>query len=53
MLLNVAGTIVNVLYGMVTCEAVLPSMCCGSNVDIWLTCSGNGAGPDIMMNLGP
>ena len=48
-----ADTIANVLGGMVTCETVLNSMYGGSNVDIWLTCSGNGAGSNIMMDLGP
>ena len=38
---------------MVTCETVLMSMFGGGNVEIWLTCSGNGAGSDIMMSLGP
>ena len=52
MLVNVAGTIANVLGGIVTCENVLMSMCNGSNVDIWLTCSGNGAGSNITWILG-
>ena len=39
------GTIANILGGVVTCETVLTSMCVGGNVDIWLTCSGNDAGP--------
>ena len=38
---------------MVTCETVLAIMCGGGNVDIWLTCSGNGAGSDITMDLDP
>ena len=33
-LLNVAGTIANVLSGMVTCETVLISMCGGGNEEI-------------------
>ena len=36
-----------------TCGTVLMSMCSGGNVDIWLMCSGNGAGSDIKMDLGP
>ena len=36
-LLNVAGTITNVLNGIVTCEIVLTSMCSSCNKDIWLT----------------
>ena len=48
-----AGTITNVIGSMVTCETILMSMCDGSNVDIWLTCSGHGAGFDITMDLGP
>ena len=39
-----ADTIANVLGAVVTFEAVLVSMCGSGNVDIWLTCSGNGAG---------
>ena len=48
-----ADTIANMLDGMVTCETVLTSMCGVGNVDIWLTCSGNGTGSDITMDLGP
>ena len=48
-----AGTVANVLGDMVTCETVLTSMCGYGNVDIWLTCSGNGVGSDITMDLGP
>ena len=53
MLLHVAGTIANVLGSMVACETVLTCMCAGGNVEIWLSCSGNGAGSDITMDLGP
>ena len=52
-LFNVAGTIANVLCGMVTCQTVLMSMCGSGNVDIWFTHSGNGAGSNITMDLGP
>ena len=47
-----AGNIANVLDGMETCEIVLTSMCGGGNVDILLTCGGNGVGSDSMMDLG-
>ena len=47
-LLNIAGAIVNLLEGIVTCEIVLTDMCGGGNVDIWLTCKGNGAGSNNM-----
>ena len=33
-LLNVAGTIANILGGIVICEIVLTNMCSGGNVDI-------------------
>ena len=36
---------------MVTCETVLTSICGGGNVEVWLTCSGNGAGSNITMDL--
>ena len=52
MLLNVVGTIANDFGGMVTCETLLISMCSGGNVDIWLTCSRNGAESSIKMDLG-
>ena len=33
-----------------TCEIVLTNMCGGGNVDIWLTCKGNGVGSNSMMD---
>ena len=45
--LNAVGTIAVVLGGMVTCETVLVSICGGGNVEIWLTCNGDGAGSNI------
>ena len=36
-----------------TCEIVMTNMCGGGNVDIWLTCKGNGAGSNTMMDWGP
>ena len=53
LLLNVAGTVANVLCNMVTYETILMNMCGVGNVEIWLTCSGNGAESDITMDLGP
>ena len=48
-----AGTIANVHGGMMTCETVLTRMCSGGNVDVWLLFSGNGAGSDITIDVGP
>ena len=36
-----------------TCEIVLTNMCGGGNVDICLTCRGNDAASDTMMDWGP
>ena len=47
-----AGTIANVLSGMVACGIVLMSMCGGGIVDIWLIFSQNDAGSDITMDMG-
>ena len=51
-LLKVADTIVNVLEGMVPSEIVLTNMCGDGNVDIWLTCRGNGAGSNTTNGSG-
>ena len=51
-LLKVVGNIGNILEGIVTCEIVLTNMCVGGNVEIWLTCKGNGAGSDTTMDQG-
>ena len=47
------GTITKVLEGIVSCEIVLTNRHGNGNVDIWLTCSGKGAGSNTTMDLGP
>ena len=51
--LNAVGIISIVLGGMVTCVTALMSICSSGNVEIGLTCNGNGAGSDVTMDLGP
>ena len=53
MLLKVVGTIAYVIEGVVTYEIVLTNMCDGGNVDIWLTCKGNGEGSYTTMDQDP
>ena len=47
------GTIANVLEVIVTCEIVLTYICGVGNVEICLTCKGNSAGSNTMMDWGP
>ena len=41
------------LMKIVTCAIVLANMCGVGNVEIWLTCKGNGAGSKTTIDWGP
>ena len=52
-LLKVVEIIANLPESIVTCEIILTNMYGGGNLEIWLTCKGNGAGSDTTMDWGP
>ena len=52
-LVNVAGTIADVLMGMVTSQIVLTSICSGGSMGIWLMCNGNGVHSNTTKDGGP
>ena len=52
-LLKVVGTTASILGGIVTCEIVLTNMCGVGNVEIWLTCKGNGAVSNTTIDQSP